>query len=77
MRKLSALLRVADALDFKRQQRVESVNCALDKSKTLIIAASSSFNLDEEIEWAARKGKLIEEVFNVGLSIKKAKLARS
>jgi len=64
-------------LDFKREQRIESVSCALDKSKTLTIAASSSFNLDEEIEWAARKGKLIEEVFNVGLSIKKAKLARS
>ncbi len=77
VRKLSALLRVADALDFKREQRVESVSCALDKSKTLTIAASSSFNLEDEIEWAARKGKLIEEVFNVGLSIKKAKLARS
>src|SRR5439155_13397574 len=77
VRKFSALLRVADALDFKCEHRVETVSCALDKSKTLTIAASSSFNLDEEIEWAARKGKLIEEVFNVGLSIKKAKLARS
>ena len=36
------VLRVADALDFRREQRVESVSCAVDKRKTLTIAAAAS-----------------------------------
>ena len=77
VRKLSALVRVADALDFRREQRVESVSCTLNKSKTLTMAIASPMNIRDEIEWAAKKGKLIQEVFNLDLVLKKAKTNRS
>ena len=77
MRKLSALLRVADALDFRREQRVESVSCAIGKNKTLTIAAASSANISDEIDWALKKGRLIEEVFNVKFSLQRTKTNRS
>jgi exopolyphosphatase/guanosine-5'-triphosphate,3'-diphosphate pyrophosphatase len=77
VRKLSALLRVADALDFRREQRVESISCTLDKNKLLTISAASSANLSDEIDWALKKGKLIEEVFNLKLLLKHSKTNRS
>jgi exopolyphosphatase/guanosine-5'-triphosphate,3'-diphosphate pyrophosphatase len=77
VRKLSALLRVADALDYKHEQRVKVVNCSAKKSKILTIAASSAVNLKNEIEWALEKGELIQEVFNVSLDIQKARNSQS
>jgi exopolyphosphatase/guanosine-5'-triphosphate,3'-diphosphate pyrophosphatase len=77
VRKLSALLRVADALDYKHEQRVKVVSCSAKKSKTLTIAASSAVNLKDEIEWALEKGELIQEVFNVRLDIQKARNPQS
>jgi exopolyphosphatase/guanosine-5'-triphosphate,3'-diphosphate pyrophosphatase len=70
VRKLSSLLRVADALDFRRERRVESVSCTL-KSKVLTVSIASAANVQEEITWAEKKGKLIQEVFNTKLSIQK------
>lgn len=71
VRKLSSILRVADALDFRREQRIESVTCVV-KSKTLTISlASPAKNVKEEIDWAANKGKLIQEVFNTNLIIQR------
>jgi exopolyphosphatase / guanosine-5'-triphosphate,3'-diphosphate pyrophosphatase len=72
VRKLSALLRVADALDFRREQRIGSVSCSVRKNKSLRIAATAQGNIDDEIEWGLKKGKLIEEVFNLELSLKRA-----
>jgi exopolyphosphatase/guanosine-5'-triphosphate,3'-diphosphate pyrophosphatase len=77
VRKLSSLVRVADALDFRREQRVESVSCTLDKSKTLTLQLASTANVKDEIEWATKKGKLIQEVFNVDLIVQKAKTNRT
>jgi exopolyphosphatase/guanosine-5'-triphosphate,3'-diphosphate pyrophosphatase len=77
VRKLSALLRVADALDFRREQRVESVSCTVGKNRSLTIAATAQSNLDEEIDWALKKGKLIEEVFNLKLSLKRTDTKRA
>ncbi len=77
VRKLSSLLRVADALDFRREQRVESVSCTLYKSKGLTLAIASPANVNDEISWASKKGKLIREVFNRELEFKKAKTVRS
>ncbi len=71
VRKLSALLRVADALDFRGTQRVESVSCSVAKNRTLTIAATSAASLRDEIDWALQKGRLIEEVFNLKLSLKR------
>jgi len=70
VRKLSSLLRVADALDFRREQRVESVSCAV-KSKVLTVAIASAASIQEEIAWAEKKGRLIQEVFNTELRIQK------
>jgi hypothetical protein len=63
-------LRVADALDFRREQRVESVSCAV-KSKVLTVAIASAASIQEEIAWAEKKGRLIQEVFNTELRIQK------
>ena len=76
VRKLSGLLRVADALDYKHEQRVQAVSCTLPKSKTLTIAGSSAVNLKDEIDWATQKGKLFQEVFNINLAFQKARTNR-
>lgn len=76
VRKLSSILRVADALDFRREGRVESVTCSLHNGKALTLTAASSANINDEISWASKKGKLIQEVFNVELTIKKATRSR-
>jgi exopolyphosphatase/guanosine-5'-triphosphate,3'-diphosphate pyrophosphatase len=72
VRKLSALVRIADALDFRHEQRVESVSCVLAKNKTLTIAATARANMNDEIVWALEKGRLLEEVFNLKVSIKRS-----
>jgi exopolyphosphatase / guanosine-5'-triphosphate,3'-diphosphate pyrophosphatase len=77
VRKLSAILRIADALDYKHEQRVKAVSCALRKSKTLTITGSSAVSLKDEIEWALDKGELIQEVFNLNLSVERTNIARS
>ena len=71
VRKLSALVRVADAFDFKHGQQVDSLSCTFKKARSLTLSAASSANLKEEIHWAGQKGKLIQEVFNVDLTIEK------
>ena len=79
VRKLSAIVRVADALDFRREQRVESVTCTINKSKTLTIstAAAAHVSITEEIERAEKKGRLLQEVFNIDLVMQKGKNNRS
>lgn len=77
VRKLSALLRVADALDFRREQRVEAVSCAVGKNKSLTITAIAQANVSDEIDRALKKGKLIEEVFNLKLSLNRAQANRA
>ena len=71
VRKLSSLLRVADALDFRREQRVESVSCAV-KSKVLTVSIAAAASVQEEIAWAGKKGRLIQEVFNTELRIQRS-----
>jgi hypothetical protein len=54
------------------------VSCALNKNlKALTISAASPTNLRDEIEWALNKGRLIQEVFNVKLSLKQTRTSRS
>jgi exopolyphosphatase/guanosine-5'-triphosphate,3'-diphosphate pyrophosphatase len=77
VRKLSSLVRVADALDFRREQRVESVSCALHKSKALTISVAAGESIKEEITRATKKGRLIQEVFNLDLVMQRAKTNRS
>jgi len=77
VRKLSSLLRVADALDFRRDGRVESVSCTFNKPRTLTISGGSMININDELEWAAKKGRLVQEVFNIQLVMQKTKTNRS
>jgi exopolyphosphatase/guanosine-5'-triphosphate,3'-diphosphate pyrophosphatase len=77
VRKLSAILRVADGLDFKHQQNIREVKCALSAPKTLGIEGIAFGKLKGEIDQALEKGALMEEVFNVKLSISQAKGIRS
>jgi exopolyphosphatase / guanosine-5'-triphosphate,3'-diphosphate pyrophosphatase len=76
VRKLSSMLRVADALDFRQEQRIESVSCVV-KSKVLTISVASPGNVKDEIEWATNKGRLIREVFNKELVIQRGTSTRS
>jgi hypothetical protein len=73
VRKLSAILRVADALDYNREQNVKEVKCALASPETLSIEAIGSSHLKDEIQRAHEKGTLMQEVFNVKLLIRQAK----
>jgi len=76
VRKLSAILRIADAFDYKREQRVKTLTCTLKKSKTLTILATAATSLKDELSWAAKKGRLIQEVFNVALDLRRASGSR-
>jgi exopolyphosphatase/guanosine-5'-triphosphate,3'-diphosphate pyrophosphatase len=76
VRKLSAILRIADAFDFKREQGVKALTCTLKKSKTLTIVANAATNLKDELHWAAKKGRLIQEVFNIDLDLRRASGSR-
>ena len=77
VRKLSAILRVADALDCRREQNVKEVKCALSGPRTLSIEGIASVNLKGEIERAIEKSALMREVFNVKLLIRQAKAVRA
>jgi exopolyphosphatase/guanosine-5'-triphosphate,3'-diphosphate pyrophosphatase len=77
VRKLSAILRIADAFDYKHEQRVKSLTCTFKKSKSLTITGASSVGINDEIEWALNKGELLQEVFNLDVSIQRAKNHRS
>jgi exopolyphosphatase/guanosine-5'-triphosphate,3'-diphosphate pyrophosphatase len=73
VRKLSAILRIVDAFDYKHDQEVKAISCAMTKSKTLTIRAAADINLKDRIEWAQKKGELFQEVFNVNLAMTRAK----
>jgi exopolyphosphatase/guanosine-5'-triphosphate,3'-diphosphate pyrophosphatase len=73
VRKLSALVRVADSLDYTHDQTVKAVSCARKKSKQLIIAASAEASLKNHFERAYKKAALMQEVFNIEVTFEKAK----
>jgi exopolyphosphatase / guanosine-5'-triphosphate,3'-diphosphate pyrophosphatase len=71
VRKLSAILRIADAFDYKHDQKISALTCAMKKTKAITVTASGSANIDDEIAWASHKGELFEEVYNLKLGIQK------
>jgi exopolyphosphatase/guanosine-5'-triphosphate,3'-diphosphate pyrophosphatase len=73
VRKLSAIVRVADSLDYSHDQVVKAVSCAQAKTKGLIISASAEGNLKDHFQRAARKAGLMQEVFNIDVSFEKAR----
>jgi exopolyphosphatase/guanosine-5'-triphosphate,3'-diphosphate pyrophosphatase len=73
VRKLSALLRVADAFDQPHDQMVKTVSCSRHKSKHLVIAASAESSLKRHFQRAAKKAALLQEVFNLDVTFEKSK----
>jgi hypothetical protein len=41
------------------------------------MSVTATANIKDELEWAAKKGRLVQEVFNVQLIMQKAKTNRS
>jgi exopolyphosphatase / guanosine-5'-triphosphate,3'-diphosphate pyrophosphatase len=73
VRKLSAILRVADSLDYTHDQTVKAVSCTRKRSKELIIAASADASLNSHFQQATKKARLMQEVFNVEVTFEKSK----
>lgn len=66
VRKLSALLRVADGLDRTHMQRIEGLHCTLRPGRITVTVQAPE--LPEVDLWGARqKGKLYEKVFGMKL----------
>ncbi|HEY1268377.1 MAG TPA: Ppx/GppA phosphatase family protein [Candidatus Binatia bacterium] len=69
VRKLSAILRIADGLDRRHESRVKEIVCAVQKKKSVEIKISGPADLTVEIDGALDKARLLNEVFNVELTI--------
>ncbi len=65
VRKLSAILRVADALDYGRQARVREIRCRKRPEKVFSIGLGGTGDLSAEIRAAADKAGLMSEVFGM------------
>jgi exopolyphosphatase / guanosine-5'-triphosphate,3'-diphosphate pyrophosphatase len=72
VRKLSALLRIADGLDRRHESRVKEIVCAAGRKKSVEIKISGPADLKVEIEGARDKSRLLNEVFNVETTIQQA-----
>jgi len=64
VRKLSALLRIADGLDFSRQAKVDRLECKTN-AKTLSIKLGGKGDLRDEIRSAMHKAELMNEVYSM------------
>jgi exopolyphosphatase/guanosine-5'-triphosphate,3'-diphosphate pyrophosphatase len=65
VRKLSAILRIADALDYGRQCKVTGVHCRRRQGKTLSIRLEGQGDLKDEIRSASEKASLMNEVYGL------------
>ncbi|HTM10767.1 MAG TPA: Ppx/GppA phosphatase family protein [Verrucomicrobiae bacterium] len=72
VRKLSALLRIADGLDRRHESRVKEIVCAGTRKKSVEIKVSGPADLKVEIEGALDKSRLLNEVFNVETRIQQS-----
>lgn len=68
VRKLAAILRVADALDRSHDGRVRGVRCACE-GQTVHLTLVCKDNCEREVAAAESKSDLFEEVFGCGLEI--------
>jgi exopolyphosphatase / guanosine-5'-triphosphate,3'-diphosphate pyrophosphatase len=65
VRKLSAILRVADGLDYGRQAKVEKIQCQLPNPRMLSIRLDGKGDLRDEIRSASDKAELMNEVYSL------------
>jgi exopolyphosphatase/guanosine-5'-triphosphate,3'-diphosphate pyrophosphatase len=64
VRKLSAILRVADALDFGHQGKVQDISCKV-RSRSLTIKLGGAGDFGDEINRAMEKVELMNEIFGL------------
>ncbi len=69
--KLGAILRLADALDHSRSQRIHEIACSRDNGR-FVIAAPQIDDLTLEQLAMKQKGGLFEEVFGMHVEVRKA-----
>ncbi len=65
VRKLSAILRVADALDYGRQAKVQKLECRRSNGKVLSIRLEGKGDFTDEIRSANDKVSLMNEVYGL------------
>jgi exopolyphosphatase/guanosine-5'-triphosphate,3'-diphosphate pyrophosphatase len=68
VRVLSGILRVADALDVRHENAVERIRCSVSAGR-IVISCRCGTGLEQERTAAARKGKLLEQVFARRISL--------
>ncbi len=69
VKKLSAILRVADALDRSHQQKISDIAARNDNGTVTISFNTNNFPIDIELWNLGRRQKLFEELFNKKLVI--------
>jgi exopolyphosphatase/guanosine-5'-triphosphate,3'-diphosphate pyrophosphatase len=69
IRKLAALLRVADALDYTHASRVEEIYCAI-RRRGVTLEVLSRYAVDLELEAAREHGRFFEKVFGGPLRLR-------
>ena len=69
IRKLAALLRVADALDYTHASRVEEIYCAI-RGRRVTLEVLSRYAVDLELEAAREHGRFFEKVFGGPLRLR-------
>jgi len=70
IRKLSAMLRIADGLDYSHGSRVKEITCAVSKPKVVSIDVTGPGEVAAEVGRAHEKATLMNEVFNVQTTIR-------
>jgi len=65
VRKLTAILRIADALDYGRQCKVQTVHCRRTRPKLLSIRLEGIGDMRDERREALQKSKLLNEVYRL------------
>lgn len=71
IRKLAALLRVADSLDRTHASRVEEIYCSIGgRGRKVTLELLSRYAVDLELESARENGRFFEKVFNCSLRLR-------
>jgi exopolyphosphatase/guanosine-5'-triphosphate,3'-diphosphate pyrophosphatase len=65
VRKLSAILRVADGLDFGRQAKVDRIEVTRPNGRALCLRLQGKGDLSDEIRSASDKAELMNEVYSL------------
>jgi len=75
VKSLAAILRIADAMDRRHDNRIADIRCSRN-GRVVQIEMQSSSNCDREIAAAEQKCALFEQVFNCQLTFSRRAVAR-